>query len=399
MLRHRLGGWAGLLALGGLLSACGATQAPSPRATPTPTAKASPSRSAAVSSFQATDLSWINAQQGWALGTTASCSAPTCTAVLATQNGGRRWIALAQLSACLLPVTHGRSGCSTGEQQVSNLVFASAKDGYIYADDGESPLLITTDGGADWTVESGRPTAALEISRGEAVRVSDSHPGCPGPCNFSIDEAPVGSNHWTTIDIPTPANNDSAQLAIAGDDMYALFPGSLAAGAGTQQADLYISQDSGAQWTHQGDPCGISGTVANDAQTMAVAAQGVLAVLCAPRGGGTDFVIVSSTAGASFGGRETVPLPLTTQLAATSATNLVVGSGNAGVSGTYAYRLLYSSNGGATWQTVVDHSAAVTSVEPNFLAFGGSSHGWWLAPANQLWTSTDAGGSWSRSSF
>lgn len=280
----------------------------------------------------------------------------------------------------------------------SGHLFATDKIGYLYGAT-NSPLLMTTDAGVHWTPQSGRATVALAVSGGQAIRVSSDGAGCPGPCDMTIDKAPVGSDDWSTIFMPTPAYDDGAQLAWQGSDVYALFPGNIASGAGNQQADLYISQNAGATWSHQADPCGFTGTVANDSRTFSAAPNGVLAVLCEARPGGSDFVILSSNAGASFGTREPIPMPISCQLAAASASNLVVGCATTGGNGPYTYQLRRSSDGGASWQTVVNHVAAITSVVPDFLQFVSASTGWWLAPSTSLWTTTDSGASWNRSGF
>ena len=148
--------------------------------------------------------------------------------------------------------------------------------------------MMTTDGGHRWSVEPGRATVARDVSGGQATRVSASGTGCPDSCRWSIDEAALGSNAWNMADVPATANHVSAQLARQGSAIYTLFPGNLASGAGSQQADLYISQAGGAQWSHQSDPCGSTGNDPDDAQAIAAAPDRVLAspVRAPPRGPG-----------------------------------------------------------------------------------------------------------------
>ncbi len=187
-----------------------------------------------------------------------------------------------------------------------------------------------------------------------------------GPCRWSIDEAALGSNAWSTVDFPATTNHVSAQLARQGSASYTLFPGNLASGAGSQQAELYISQDGGAQWSHQSDPCGSTGSDPDDAQAIAAAPDRVLAVLCAPRHGGPGCLIVATDAGASYGNREKVPLAGGSQLAAASLTSLLVG--NAGELGPslyrYRFRLFHSNDGGRPWRAVVDQDSGVSQVIP-----------------------------------
>jgi photosystem II stability/assembly factor-like uncharacterized protein len=398
MLRRCAATWAGVLALAGLLAACGSTAATS--SSPTPTVPPLSSSFEQVSSavphhVAAINLSWINAHQGWALATTPSCTGKGCVAVLGTRDGGRVWTQLAHLRAC-------SSTCTlVGEEQVSAITFASPEIGYIYGALGVSPLMMTTDGGQAWRVEAGRDTAALALAGTVVIRVSSSGVGCPGPCDWSIDEAALASRSWTSVATPATDNHYSAQLLVQGSDVYALFPGSLAQGSGTQQGSLYVSLDGGAAWVERADPCGYTGSMPDDAQEMAAAPNGVLAVLCEPRvdEGSGFFVIVSTDAGVLFGNREPIPVDWGQQLAATSATKLYVGNNDVVGQGSYVYKLISSSNGGQTWTTVVNFRGRVGQTASAYLGFKGRADGHWIAPSSTLWSTTNAGDSWSKSSF
>ncbi len=141
--------------------------------------------------------------------------------MLATPDGGRTWTPITQLNACL-------TQCGAGAEQVTDIRFASPAIGYLYDSFASSPLMMTTDDGHRWSVEPGRATVALDVSGGQATRVSASGTGCPGPGRWSIDEAALGSNAWSTVDV-------SAQLARQGSASYTLFPGNLASGAGSHR--------------------------------------------------------------------------------------------------------------------------------------------------------------------
>jgi hypothetical protein len=291
--------------------------------------------------------------------------------------------------------------CSVNAEVVANIRFATPEIGYLYgAEYGTSPMLITTDGGYHWTVEPGPYTVALDVSGGEAMRISSPHDGCPGPCDPTIDVAPLGSSQWTTVFAPTPTYYDGGELVRQGADVYTLFPGNLEDGAiSSQHADLYISDDGGSLWQHEDDPCGYTSTTADDAQTISAAPGGVLVVLCDPRPEGSGFIIVSTNAGATYGSREPIPLGFT-QLAAASATSLVVGdANNTGGPGPIPYELLHSSDGGQQWQTVVDQRGVASAVPPSFLGFESVADGRWICPDSILWTTTDSGATWSQSPF
>lgn len=398
VLSRRVANWGVALALTGLLSGCGGAAVMS-TASPT-TSESAPSPSAsptlAPGLIQAVDLTWVSAQQGWALATTPTCAGITCIAVLTTTNGGRSWATLTQLDACL-----NLTQCGGAADIVTNIRFATPEIGYLYgAISGNSPIMLTTDGGHDWTVEPGPYTVALDLSGGEAMRISSPHGGCPGPCDPSIDVAPLGSNLWTSVLAPTPTYNDGAELVRQGAEVYTLFPGNRQDGVvSSQHADLYISMDGGAHWRHEDDPCGYTGTTANDAQTIAAAPQGVLVVLCAPRPQGASFIIISTDEGATFGSPEPIPAGFT-QLAAASSSSLVLGNAaNSGGPGPIPYQLLYSGDGGQQWRTVVTLEALASPVPPSFLGFESVSDGRWIGPTGVLWTTTDSGATWTKSQF
>ncbi len=316
--------------------------------------------------------------------------------MLGTTDGGQQWTTLAKLSACLQLAT-----CALGAEVVTGIRFATPEIGYLYgALYGTSPLMITTDGGMSWSVEPGLFTVALDVSGGEAMRVISPHAGCPGPCDMAIEVAPLGSNDWTTVLDPLPTFQNGADLVRQGADVYALFPANPVGGAAsTQDVDLYISQDGGSLWRHEEDPCGYTGTIPDDAVSIAAAPQGVLAVLCVRRPEDSDFLIVSTNAGATYGRPSTIPLQLPNQIAAASASSLVVANANSSGSLPFAYQLLHSSDGGIQWQTVVDYHAEVGQVVPEFLGFENPSDGRWIGPAGTLWTTTDSGARWTPSHF
>lgn len=339
-------------------------------------------------------MTWVSDQLGWALATTPSCAGVTCVVVLGTTDGGEHWTILSQLDACL-------TSCAVDAEVVSGIRFATPAIGYLYGSlYGTSPMMVTTDGGVTWSVETGPYAVALDISGGEAMRISSPHAGCPGPCDMAIDTAPLGSNDWSTVFVPTPTYQDGAALARQGADVYALFSGNPASGASsTQHADLYISQDGGLLWRHQDDPCGGTGTAPDDAVSIAAATQGVLAVLCVPRQGGSDFVIVSTDAGATYGIPRTLPLRGSDQIAAASARSLVVANAASGGSGPFVYQLVHSADGGVHWKIAVTYRSDVSQVVPQFLGFEDPSHGRWIGPADILWTTADSGDSWTQSQF
>ncbi|MHB1892268.1 MAG: beta propeller repeat protein [Candidatus Dormibacteria bacterium] len=190
-----------LLALGLLMSACGATSGFSSEANAGSPASmgSAPDRGSGATGFQAVALTWVSPQQGWALGIAPGCLGQRCSTLLETTDGGRHWVTVADLHDCLLEAAP--VGCPAGVPQVSQIRFANADIGYVFASDG-GPFAMTTNGGLSWALQAGRQASAIKVGYGTALRVSFSQGGCPGPCDWSVDQAGLGQNRWTTIFTP-----------------------------------------------------------------------------------------------------------------------------------------------------------------------------------------------------
>ena len=337
--------------------------------TPPPTAPAG------ISGDTALDVTWISATHGWALVHPAGCA--HCTAIRTTTDGGTTWTALAS------PVASGES--------VSSIRFANANDGYLFGPD----LFVTHDGGNTWTQEQSRPISYLEIAGSTAMRISYSHTGCPGPCDWSIDRAAVGSSDWQPLPIPAIDSNVSALLVRQGQrDVYASFGGNPAGGASNAQSQLLISHDGGDSWTSRVDPCGFTAGAENDTRGVAAAPGNVAVVLCQPRladPATPGFVVVSSDGGATFGPPRTLPagsVPLL--LASLSASDIVVSTSEPS-----SASVLVTDDGGATWKVTAREQLTVQgAIPPGFLGFETATTGRWISPAGTLWTTTDGGQTW-----
>ncbi|HUY55887.1 MAG TPA: hypothetical protein VMV23_12135 [Candidatus Nanopelagicaceae bacterium] len=341
-------------------------------------------------------MTWISANQGWALGVAPGCLGQRCVTVMETTDGGQHWVTVADLHDCLLEAAP--VGCPAGVPQVSRIRFANADVGYAFASDG-GPFSMTTNGGLSWAIQPGRQASAIKVGGGSAIRVSFSQGGCPGPCDWSIDQGTLGQNSWVTLFTPpTSVNHGNVDLLRQGSNViYAAFLGNPAAGAGSQQAQLYVSTDDGTTWAANLDPCSRTKHPDYVASAFAAAPAGVLVALCSSRSGaGPQMVTVSSDQGVSFGPLEQLPhlaSGLYTEISATSAKALFVAS--PGV------ELLQSSTGGHSWRVAVRVKTEITPTTPQatFLGFETSLIGRWIGPPDTLWTTTDGGGTWSASKF
>ena len=378
----------GLLTAGLIISSCGSTGASGGnsrgalRAAP-----AMPAAGSAPRGFQAADLSWISEDQGWALGVEPGCNGQRCATLLETTDGGTQWVTVTDLHACLLEAAP--VGCPAGTTQVSSIRFANPDLGYAFSADG-GPALATANGGLTWSLLPGREVSAIKVASGTAVRASFSKGGCPGPCDWSIDQAVVGGSQWRTLlTPPADVNHDRVVLLHQGPEyLYVAFLGAPQAGAGTDPAQLFISTDAGASWTELPDPCGQlrPGLVA---AMLSSAPGGVLAALCAPRSGsGPQFVTVSTDAGANFGTLLALPA------AAGRYTELAVVTPQAVFAAESGRQLVGTVNGGRTWRVLARGGASGAAPVPVFLGFESPNVGRWVALDGMLWTTVDGGSSW-----
>ncbi len=378
----------GLLAAGLIISSCGSAGASNgdPRGA-LGAAPAMPATGSAPQGFQAVDLSWISDDQGWAIGVEPGCNGQRCATLLETTDGGTQWVTVTDLHACLLEAAP--VGCPAGTTQLSSIRFANADLGYAFSSDG-GPALATTNGGLTWSLLPGREVSAIKVASGTAVRASFSKGGCPGPCDWSIDQAVVGGSQWRTLlTPPADVNHDRVVLLHQGPEyLYVAFLGAPQAGAGTQPAQLFISTDAGASWTELPDPCGQlrPGLVA---AMLSSAPGGVLAALCAPRSGsGTQFVTVSTDAGANFG--TLLPLPA----APSRYTELAIINPRTVFAAESGRQLVGTANGGRAWRVLARGGAPAAAPAPVFLGFESPTVGRWIAAGGVLWSTTDGGGSW-----
>jgi len=366
--------------------------APAPAATH-PSAMASPAGAPAGSPLGGSflmDLTWVSDQHGWALAA-APCGPRLCARLATTTNGGRTWTALPAPPGCARVV-----GC------VNHIRFATATVGYLFG----PALFQTGDGGRRWHRVPSRPVEALEPSAGTVVRVVYDHTGCPGPCDYTLQETTAGSPSWhTMVRIPAAraAWSVAAQVIRQGTSViYVPMYGHVSGGASRAYSLIFRSTDGGATWQRAGDPCAAIGPQEHDTTALAAAPGGFAAVLCTPRGGtGGMFVRTSADDGLSWGRPHLVPgatKDYLSLIAAASATHLVLATGGDTGGGPVTYRLLASADGGLHWSTAVTGTTQLSPAAPaaTFLGFEDARVGRWLSDAHDIWTTHDGGLRWIR---
>ncbi len=396
-----------LLAVGTLIAACGGVgprtghpvSTPTGAVSPHPPSKGSPpppGQPLGGASLWVSDLSWVSDQDGWAIGTANGCAATSanCTDVLRTTDGGVQWTQLGTI-----PTPPG--------QVLNQIKFANSEVGYAFVANGQFAAYMTLNGGRSWQLMPGPPVAALKVLGGTVVAVRFNHSGCPGPCAWSVDAAPIGSTEWRTlIDPPdNQVNHGSAILVTQGPDtIYAAFPSNPAQGVVRPGGQFLISHNGGTTWSRIGSPCREGGITQGMTINVAAAPAQVLAVLCLESPSQlSEYVRVSTNGGDTFGPpRAVAGNGSFSQLAVTSGSSLFVGNAVSGGSGAYGYQLMGSFDGGLRWSTLASQTAALPgprTAPSDCLGFEDAAHGRWIGGASSLWTTSDGGRSWSESAF
>lgn len=342
-------------------------------------------------------LSWVSPTDGWALAA-QPCAAGTCARLEHTNDGGRSWEALPNPPAGVLDATYNCAGLAC----VTGLVFGSPAVGYLYG----PGLLMTTDGGQSWRVQHGPQVETVTAWGGHVYRVAYYHTGCPGPCQPSLEEAPIGSSRWQTLiaRLVTPGRSSAAQIVGSGSTLMTALYGSQA-GPVSAQAVVYRSVDDGASWRRQGDPCSGRGPGGKreeeDLLDLAAAPGGFYAGLCAPHVGTGTFVITSADGGRAWKTDGSVPgLQGYALLAAASPRTIAVSTPATSGGGSDTARLLVSTDGGQRWSTAATDTQQVT-VEgvPAWLGFQTPTVGTWVGDSHGIWNTFDGGSRWTRTAL
>lgn len=332
-------------------------------------------------------MTFVSDTRGFALGT-ATCSAGRCVTLLGTTDGGEHWQPLTPPASKPGSVY---STCPHGAPCVQQVRFATPAIGYAF----DPSLFVTTDGGQHWQQLPGTDVSSLEAAGGTVARVISGDTGCAGQ-PYHLQTTPAGSPAWQTVAAPTFFMICPPVLYRQGDRMVLAAYGNPAGGVrATAQIDR--SADSGRTWTSGQDACGGKDGYAS---TLALAPPATLALLCqhqipSPSGGyAPAYLRISASNGATYG--PDLPLPnaangfLRYQLAAASNSTLLVVE-----TGTNGSRLLRTSNGGKTWSTSLTFPAR----PPVILVGFEDPQTARIAQGNTVWTTTDAGHTWTSAGF
>jgi len=334
-----------------------------PPATATPAATASPPATASPSATTATsppasappsvhttgpidveDVSFVSADQGWALGNSE---------LVTTTDGGASWTRL-----------------PNPPPGAAHIRFASAEVGYAWSAAGS--LWITTDGAASWQQGGLSQVLSLETAGGWVWSIAGAQP------YPDIWRAPVGSSAWTNLGL-TP--DRSATLAVHGDVAYVV--GQQGAGPIAPSLDVFAGTQ---PVRHESLPC-VHGQTYVPTAALGVSTDGLVYLVCdvmnnqSGQPAQTQLAYESVNEGSSWSADNPSP-PQPPQ-----GVTAVVG-------GRFAWNLgpdLYMLTGHGWQISLIDrgHSFSLVGFETN-------TQGVALGTNGYLWITRDGGASWSR---
>lgn len=369
--------------------------APTPAPTAAPTTPAGPSTTVGspdttgLSHFRVLDMTFAGVDDGWALGTADCLNGPgTCAAMVHTADG-LTWHSFPSPPANVAGVRDCADPC------VTNIRFANDAIGYAF---GPSALFMTTDGGAHWARQAGGADA-LETLDGNVIRIVPTQTCSPPGCQYRAQTAPIGSSAWKSVDLgpAIPAMTTGVTLARTGRAAFVMVYGHPAGGAQHATSTLYTSTDDGSSWTDRGEPCpqvgGGSAGSEVDGAAMASAPDGSVTVLCTPRGSGNSFIITSMNGGSNFQRADARLGAQGAQLIAAASARVVF---------VMADVLMQTRDGGQTWHRVQEFG--VGPLGATWIGFESATTGRLIGfdvngPSGTIWTTRDAGLTWSRHTF
>ena len=347
---------------------------------PAPTTSGVHANGNAVHNFSALDVSFVSATDGWALGS-ADClhGSGRCSAFFHTTDG-TNWTSMPGTQFNVPGVNGCKAPC------VEHIRFATPEIGYAF---GPSAVLMTTDGGLDWTRQPLPGADALETLDGNVISVLANN--VP---KASFERAAIGTNAWHPFTlIPSTVAVTRVELARAGHAAVLEFIEYNPAKGIGDTGVLYRSSDDGVTWTKVGEPCEYVGVGYQDESTAAtMAADGSVVVSCAVLSAG-DLEGFGHTVTSTDGGAHFIPpgtggkLRPAQLLAAASRSVQLVVAGNG------VYR---SVDAGESWTPV----KTLAGHRVSFLGFESPTVGRAICDNGRtIWTTRDGGATWSSSRF
>jgi hypothetical protein len=355
-----------------------------PGPSPTAITGSTIAKNVGLTHFRVSDLTFVGADNGWAIGL-ADClsgSPGACPAMVRTTDGGLNWHSMKPPPT----VVPGSGGCGKLSQCAQYIRFATQQIGYAY---GLNAFFMTKNGGASWTSEVAG-VAALETLDNNVIRVL-VEPWCGTCAPVRAQVAPIGSTTWTDVALPGPVGTlGSVTLSRSGHDAYLEEYGDGTLPSGHPQGVLLVSHNDGLTWANKGEPCSAvaGGTLVT--VSITTAPDGSVSLLCGSmnQGAGPEYISTSIDQGQTF-----------TPAAASAGQSIdMIGAASARVLVASAGGLSRSVDGGASWNQVLSPPTQTSGF--TFLGFESATTGRWVSgDASTVWTTHDAGQTWTSITF
>jgi hypothetical protein len=277
--------------------------------------------------FAATSVTFVSADEAFVLGT-APCSHAPCTSIVRTLNRGASWVGLPA------PVVPLGTAEGTSGPAVWGIRFADPAHGFVFG----NGLYETTNGGEHWAQVAGPQGSilSLEVIDGQVLALTSpctAQSGCG--LKSTLLRRPLSGGSWRVVTQVSNSRLIATQARVA-----AVLDGT----------SVIVTANGGLSFTTHATPCTTEGTTM--ASSVAVTSQDGLALLCAGQGaaGSVDkTVYVSSDLGARW---TKAGLPASGgdpfDIAAATPTQLVVAA-ESGASWLY-----YSGDSASTWGTAYE---------------------------------------------
>lgn len=246
----------GVTGLGLVLTAASCTgQAATTRRQTSSTTSSTVPGAPSAKGFQPVAMSFIDPDQGWAIGTRTCPSLPprasgpgVCSQMLTTKDGGKTWTNLAVVPEPLSEYTNPALITSA----VGDIYFADAEDGFLF-----SPgLQVTTNDFQSWGPGPAPWVSQVVSADGNAFALSQQSAFTEGG-GTSLWHT-LGSDAWSPVAMPpvNPNLHTKDQLAAEGSTLLFLQTG--ITGPGRTFSDvggLWSSTDGGQSWAGGTVPC------------------------------------------------------------------------------------------------------------------------------------------------
>jgi len=327
------------------------------------------------------DLTFVDARHGWAVGSLCGATGTCVPALRATHDGGQTWQALPVPPLLLTSTT----------STVRQVHFATTQDGWLFG----PTLSATHDGGQTWTQDRRVRGVVALATAGRSVWVLSRSCAPFRPCQSRLVVSRDAGRTWRWAATPPPHQPGVVQL---------LHP-SARVGWIAATALLVGTHDGGRTWTRLTDPCAADSTLGPFGQQFAAHGNRTLWALCGgePSAGQQNkSVYVSGDGGRHWALTATTCFPWTRPLR--GGCGRVPGSGY--VSGlalstpTHGWMVLQrgtlygSHDGGHTWYPAIPYAQANGSdagIGP--MVFVDAQHGW-LGALGRVFHTTDGGAAW-----